>query len=99
MSIQTDSTMQNQRLARKIVYGVIKVYGGSEEGARALELAVGEALANACEHAYPDSVGPVAIEVSVDGTLWTDAPEARHVPGDCGEDRRAAAEACTRSTR
>jgi len=52
------------RFARKLLYAAARIRGASEQDARDIELAVGEALTNVRRHAYQDGIGPA--EVAID---------------------------------
>lgn len=58
-------------LARLALTGVARLAQADEEALADLRLAVTEAAANACRHAYPDGVGDVAIHFALgtDGRL------------------------------
>jgi anti-sigma regulatory factor (Ser/Thr protein kinase) len=52
-------------LARLAVTGVARIGGADEEALSDLRLAVTEAAANACRHAYPDAVGNVTLHLGL----------------------------------
>lgn len=54
-------------LARLALTGVARVAQADEEALADLKLAVTEAAANACRHAYPDGAGEITIRLSLDG--------------------------------
>jgi anti-sigma regulatory factor (Ser/Thr protein kinase) len=58
-------------LARLALTGVARLVQADEEAVADLRLAVTEAAANACRHAYPDGVGDVTVQfaLDVDGRL------------------------------
>jgi anti-sigma regulatory factor (Ser/Thr protein kinase) len=55
------------RMTRKLVRAAAMIRGASEAVAEEIELAVGEALANAYEHAYRGEPGPLNINIGFDG--------------------------------
>jgi serine/threonine-protein kinase RsbW len=58
-------------LARLALTGVARLAQADEEAVADLRLAVTEAAANACRHAYPDEVGDVTVhfDLGVDGRV------------------------------
>jgi serine/threonine-protein kinase RsbW len=52
-------------LARLALTGVARLAQADEEALADLRLAVTEAAANACRHAYPDGVGAVTIQLTL----------------------------------
>jgi anti-sigma regulatory factor (Ser/Thr protein kinase) len=81
---------------RKLIAQIVLVSGGSARDALELEVATGEVLANAYQHAYRRTHGPVEIdlifddqkvEISIhdDGAVRIDALNIpRALPGGCG---------------
>lgn len=65
LSLQTD--LEALRVARKMVASVVRTLAAPEDTAAQVEVAVGEALANARVHAYQDGVGPLEILLTYDG--------------------------------
>jgi phosphoserine phosphatase RsbU/P len=59
----TDCHPYSLRKARRRVHNALLDAGLSIDVARGMEVAVGEALANVCEHAYDAGVGPVSVIV------------------------------------
>ena len=55
------------RTARKLAAAAAREEGASDEDAGAIEVAIGEALANAREHAYAGGRGPVAVDLVFNG--------------------------------
>ncbi len=54
-------------LARLALTGVARLAQADEEALADLRLAVTEAAANACRHAYPDGAGEIAVHLCLDG--------------------------------
>ena len=54
------------RIVRKKAAAATRAVGASEDVAREVELAVGEALANTYVHAYDNAAGPVEMEVEAE---------------------------------
>lgn len=55
------------RTARKLAAAAARQEGASDEDALAIEVAIGEALANARQHAYAGGKGPVAVDLVFSG--------------------------------
>jgi anti-sigma regulatory factor (Ser/Thr protein kinase) len=70
-TIHVETRPHNLRLARKLVASAAQLAGADSRTASEIELAVGEALNNAHIHAYQRGVGPVQIDVLVDGPQFT----------------------------
>ena len=66
--LRCDTKPEALRAARKMLYAVAKTEGAPEQVAREIEVALGEALANARLHAYGGGVGHVGIDIVYDGT-------------------------------
>jgi anti-sigma regulatory factor (Ser/Thr protein kinase) len=49
-----------------MLYAVARMEGASEHAAREIEIALGEALANARLHAYGGQIGPIGLDVIYD---------------------------------
>jgi len=64
VSINLETHPDTLRVARRMIYATVKQEGLSEEKARELELATGEALGNARYHAYTNGVGPVTVDLT-----------------------------------
>ncbi|TMI89277.1 MAG: ATP-binding protein [Bacillati bacterium ANGP1] len=64
MSLHVTTHPDAIRFARKLLYAAARIRGASEQDARDVELAVGEALTNVRRHAYQDGIGPA--EVAID---------------------------------
>jgi len=64
LSINLETEPDTLRVARRMIYATVKQEGLSDERARELELATGEALSNARAHAYADGVGPVTVDLA-----------------------------------
>ncbi|HEV2356971.1 MAG TPA: ATP-binding protein [bacterium] len=62
LSINLETEPETLRVARRMIYASVKQEGLSDEKARELELATGEAPSNARAHAYADGVGPVTVD-------------------------------------
>jgi stage II sporulation protein AB (anti-sigma F factor) len=58
------------RTMRRVVRSVVEHEGGSEQEVADLQLAVGEALANAQLHAYPGKVGSVDIAIAFEDATF-----------------------------
>lgn len=71
LSLSTQTDPDSTRMVRRLVRSIVNYEGGSEHEARALELALGEALANTTAHAYPGAVGPVSIAATFDRGTFT----------------------------
>jgi anti-sigma regulatory factor (Ser/Thr protein kinase) len=70
VSLGIDSSLESLRVGRRLVHQLALLAGASETVASEIELSTGEALANAHNHAYPNTVGPVGIEVqAMDSTF------------------------------
>jgi len=52
------------RLVRKLLAELVRIAGGSDSEADDVELAAGEVLANAYQHAYAQGAGPVLVEIA-----------------------------------
>lgn len=59
------------RDVRRDIYETVRAYGAPEGGARAFQVAVGEALVNAWRHAYRMEGGIVEVSLTFDGSEWT----------------------------
>ena len=64
LSVNLETDTDTLRAARHMVYATVKHEGLSEEKARELELATGEALVNARAHAYTNGTGPVTLDLT-----------------------------------
>ncbi len=64
LTLKMNTNPQSIRLARKLLYATACLAGASEQDARDVELAVGEALANVHRHAYEEGVGPAEIDIT-----------------------------------
>jgi anti-sigma regulatory factor (Ser/Thr protein kinase) len=64
LSINLETEPDTLRVARRMIYATVKQDGLSDEKARELELATGEALSNARAHAYADGVGPITVDLA-----------------------------------
>ncbi|HEV2356664.1 MAG TPA: ATP-binding protein [bacterium] len=64
LSINLETEPDALRVARRMIYATVKQEGLSDEKARELQLATGEALSNARAHAYGDGVGPVTVDLA-----------------------------------
>jgi serine/threonine-protein kinase RsbW len=64
LSLHIATTPHSIRLARKLLYATACLAGASEETARDIELAVGEALTNILRHAYENGVGPAEVDIT-----------------------------------
>lgn len=64
LSINLETEPDTLRVARRMIYATVKQEGLSDEKARELELATGEALSNARAHAYADGVGAVTLDLA-----------------------------------
>jgi anti-anti-sigma factor len=65
--MRMDTTLPTLRMVRKLVASAARTAGASDLHARLIEVAAGEALANARLHAYRDSVGPLEVTTEFDG--------------------------------
>ena len=64
LTLRTDTDVRRLRMARRMLAAMIATSGASRHSAFELEVAVGEALANAHRHAYGGQSGPLQIEIS-----------------------------------
>jgi anti-sigma regulatory factor (Ser/Thr protein kinase) len=64
LSINLETDPDTLRAARRMIYATVQHEGLSDEKARELEIATGEALSNARAHAYADGVGPVTVDLA-----------------------------------
>jgi anti-sigma regulatory factor (Ser/Thr protein kinase) len=64
LSINLATDPDTLRVGRRMIYATVKQEGLSDEKARELELATGEALVNARAHAYANGVGLVTIDLT-----------------------------------
>ena len=64
LSINLETEPDTLRVTRRMIYATVKQEGLSDEKARELELATGEALSNARAHAYANGVGPVTLQLA-----------------------------------
>lgn len=71
ISLRFDTRPEALRAARKMVYAAARMEGAPEQVAREIEVALGEALANARIHAYGGGVGHVGIDVVYDGVQFS----------------------------
>ena len=71
ISLRVESHPESLRVARRLVYSMALLAGASGAEASEIELAAGEALANARRHAYPDALGPVDVEVQAQESEFT----------------------------
>lgn len=71
LELQTDSHPESLGDARRRVRDAMTRAGLDQEAARDMEVAVGEALSNVYQHAYPGGIGPVSVEVVVVPTALT----------------------------
>lgn len=71
LSLRFDTRPEALRAARKLLYAAAKMEGATEQIAREIEVALGEALANTRMHAYEGKVGPVGIDITYDDTAIT----------------------------
>lgn len=55
------------RTVRKVVAHVARVEGAADPTVDSIEVATGEILSNAHNHAYSGGIGPLAVELSYDG--------------------------------
>ena len=72
-------------LARLALTGVARSARADEEALADLRLAVTEAAANVCRHAYPDNPGDVTIHLSLDGDQRLEVVVEDDGPGFDGE--------------
>lgn len=66
LALRFDTDTRTFRAVRRFVRDFVRVHGGSEEDAVALEIATGELLSNAYEHAYALQPGPLEIDLLYD---------------------------------
>jgi anti-sigma regulatory factor (Ser/Thr protein kinase) len=66
LALRFDTDTRTFRAVRRFVRDLVRVHGGSEEDAVALEIATGELLSNAYEHAYARQSGPLEIDLVYD---------------------------------
>lgn len=66
MALRFDTDTRTLRAIRRFVYHLVLIQGGSEEDASAVEIATGEVLNNAHEHAYARKSGPIEINLTYD---------------------------------
>ena len=66
LALRFDTDTRMLRAVRRFVRDFVRIHGGSEEDAVALETATGELLANAYEHAYARQPGPLEIDLLYD---------------------------------
>lgn len=66
MALQFDTNAPTMRAVRKFVRDLVLSQGGSEEDASEVEIATGEVLNNAYEHAYAGQSGPLDIDLLYD---------------------------------
>jgi anti-sigma regulatory factor (Ser/Thr protein kinase) len=58
--------MTSLRAIRKAARCLLETLGAPDDTAGDIEIALGEALANAHEHAYPGAVGPIDIDFEIE---------------------------------
>jgi serine/threonine-protein kinase RsbW len=63
LELRTDNHPDSLGHARRQVRDAVTEAGLSLDAARNLEIAVGEILANTCQHAYAGRAGPVSVEI------------------------------------
>ena len=91
MAIRFDSDIRTVRAIRRFVYQLTVACGGSEQEASEIEIATGEVLNNAFEHAYRTGSGPLEMDLRYDdakielllrdhGDPITDAPAIPRTP-------------------
>lgn len=66
MALRFDTDTRTLRAIRRFVHDLVLIQGASEEDASAVEIATGEVLNNAYEHAYARQPGPIEIDLSYD---------------------------------
>lgn len=87
LAVHTDSRPESLGIARRQVRDAMTRAGLGDETARDMEVAVGEALSNIYQHAYPGGIGAVSVEVIATATAITvvvrddgDATAAPEIP-------------------
>lgn len=63
LSLHIETRPESIRAGRRLVRAAAQLAGASGDDAEAIELAVGEALANAYQHAYGGGAGPVRLDL------------------------------------
>jgi anti-sigma regulatory factor (Ser/Thr protein kinase) len=66
MALHFDTDIRTMRAVRRFVHDLVLIQGGSEADASAVEIATGEVLNNAYEHAYAGQSGPLDMDLLYD---------------------------------
>lgn len=66
MALRFEADTRTMRAIRRFVRDLVLVQGGSEDDASAVEIATGEVLNNAYEHAYAGQTGPLEMNLVYD---------------------------------
>ena len=91
MALHFVTDIRTLRVIRRFVRDLVLTQGGSEEDASAVEIATGEVLINAYEHAYARQPGPLDVDLLYDeakveltihdhGAPRTDVPVIPRIP-------------------
>lgn len=65
-TVRLETEPEALRAIRRLVAAVVRQAGGSDDAAQEVEVALGEALTNARNHAYGGGVGPLEIDITRD---------------------------------
>jgi anti-sigma regulatory factor (Ser/Thr protein kinase) len=66
LSLHLEARPASIQAGRRLVRAAARLAGASEDDSEAVEVAVGEALANAYQHAYHGGPGPVQLDIESD---------------------------------
>jgi serine/threonine-protein kinase RsbW len=68
LAITLPAVAENVMLVRQALDGAVRSLGGNERTSDDVKLAVTEACSNIVKYAYGDSVGPMLVELGIDGS-------------------------------